>query len=112
MKNWKFLSCPIIINAFVEKFNDPFIAAVIPEVPDASNGILGLFNQMSEPFFIKAERDSSYPVKIVAFLNLLMKFGQIFLALNFNFIIRFEGPHSLRSTAVACVEHPDCQLIK
>ena len=46
--------------------------AVIPDVPDASLGTLGLFNQRSEPCLRSLLNANSYPVSTAMFLLFLL----------------------------------------
>ncbi len=60
-----FLPNSSIQPSIVDMFRAPFIAAVIPLVPEASLGTRGLFNQRSAPILQSFDRASSYPTRMV-----------------------------------------------
>src|SRR6267154_5014826 len=49
----------------IDKFKEAFMAAVIPEVPEASWYKRGLLSHTSDPFFKCADSHNSYPVSTV-----------------------------------------------
>ena len=66
MSAWGMLKpfSPGLMNSGIQpsamlRFTEPFMAAVMPLVPLASRGNTGVFSQMSDPFFMVADRASS-----------------------------------------------------